>query len=167
MVKLLDFLPETAILSQSVNLFAPIVLAHLMTIKTAGKPIERCHWKTELIRGLYRRGLTASQVRQLVRVIDWLMELPPEVSIQFKHDHALFEQENKMPYMTSFEQISRDEGLDEGFEKGLVAGQIQLLQQLLNIEESKKEALVQLEIADLEKMRNELHAHFQQHRSSD
>lgn len=154
MVKLLDFLAEVDILEQSDNLFAPIVLAHLMTVTTADKPVERCQWKTGLVRGLYLRGLTGQQIRQLIRVIDWMMDLPPELAHQFKSDLELFEQEKNMPYVTSFERIAREEGR--------VAGQIQLLQQILQLEETSADELRKLELSALETLRDELRKQFQE-----
>ncbi len=52
------------------------MLAHLESLATNGDPTARYRSKWALIRNLYGRGLNAEQVRQLMRLIDWLLELP-------------------------------------------------------------------------------------------
>ena len=76
-VKLLDFAAHEAMLEASANPFAEVVLAHLKARETHGDPADRHAWKIRLVRGLYERGFSPKDVRELFRVIDWLMELPP------------------------------------------------------------------------------------------
>ena len=76
-VKLLDFAAHEAMLEASSNPFAQVVLAHLKARETHGDPADRHAWKVRLVRNLYERGFSAKDVRELFRVIDWLMELPP------------------------------------------------------------------------------------------
>src|SRR5262245_17399944 len=85
-VKLIDFAAAEAALEANPNPFATVALAHLKTLQTRGKPDERRAWKFRLVKGLYERGLSAEDVRQLFRIIDWMMDLPRPLE-------ALFQQE--------------------------------------------------------------------------
>ncbi len=161
-VKLLDFLTEFDRLESFSNLFAPMVLAHLMTMQTAGSPSDRCEWKLRWVRPLYDRGLTAEEVRQLFRVLDWMMSLPPGIESEFRTRLEELEQEKQMPYVTSIERLAREEGREEGIERGWMAGQIQLLQQLLGENES---SLIELQMISDEALRtrhSELKQRFRQ-----
>jgi flagellar biosynthesis/type III secretory pathway protein FliH len=61
-------------------------------------------------------------VRQLFRVLDWMMALPPELEQSFRTEFARFEEARRMPYVTSIERLAREEGLQEGLQKGLQKG---------------------------------------------
>lgn len=61
MVKLLDFQPRWSELERSLNPFAVVIMAHLSTLNTAGKPNQRFQSKLSLVRGLYERGYTKNQ----------------------------------------------------------------------------------------------------------
>src|SRR5262249_29004474 len=78
-VKLRDYAEREAELEESRNPFAKVVLAHLKALETRRDPETRRSWKFRLVRGLYERGFSAEDVRQLFRFIDWLMELPEQV----------------------------------------------------------------------------------------
>ncbi|MBA4466318.1 hypothetical protein FHK98_12570, partial [Cylindrospermopsis raciborskii CS-506_A] len=52
-VKLLSYEEKWSELEESNNPFAIVVMAHLKTKATKGKPEEREKWKWILIRGLY------------------------------------------------------------------------------------------------------------------
>ena len=92
-VKLLDFAPHEAVLEASANPFAQVVLAHLKALETRGNPADRHAWKTRLVRNLYERGFAAKDVRELFRVIDWLMELPPALTNVFLQELETIQQE--------------------------------------------------------------------------
>ena len=88
-VKILGYAGREAKLEADPNPFAKVVLAHLKALETRRDPEARRRWKFRLVRGLYERGLQPKDVRQLFRLIDWLMELPPRVNKQFwKEVHA-------------------------------------------------------------------------------
>jgi hypothetical protein len=82
-VKLLDYAAQEAALEANLNPFALVVLAHLKTQETHQEPEARRAWKVRLIRGLYERGLDKEAVRQLFRLIDWMMDLPAELDEHF------------------------------------------------------------------------------------
>lgn len=118
--KLLDYRGREDELEKDTNLFAAIVLAHLKVLETRGAPKNRFRWKVRLVKGLYERGLTADQVRQLFRLIDWMLQLPPELKKRFQRTITKFEEERKMPYLSSIEQMAKEEGLVEGYHENIV-----------------------------------------------
>ena len=117
-VKLLDWSERADELGNSPNPIAPIVLAHLRSLTTHRNPEERLRAKWQLIRGLYERGLNAEQVRQLYRLIDWLLDLPAEFQQRLRSDLYALEEERSMPYITSTERMAREEGREEGRNEG-------------------------------------------------
>ena len=96
-VKLLDFAAHEVMLEASNNLFAQVVLAHLKARETHGDPASRCDWKIRLVRNLLERGFTPKDVRELFRVIDWLMELPPPLATVFRQEIEKFKRRNVCP----------------------------------------------------------------------
>jgi hypothetical protein len=127
-VKLLDYRGREEELERDRNPFAAVVLAQLKELETRGVPAERRLWKVRLVKGLYDRGLNADQVRQLFRLIDWMVELPEELQQQFREELYRFEEDRRMPYVTSIERLARKEGLEEGRQEGLEEGRQEGLQ---------------------------------------
>jgi flagellar biosynthesis/type III secretory pathway protein FliH len=132
---LLDYAQSIETLEASNSPFASVVLAHLKMLATRGIPKERSQWKWRIVRGLYERKWSRQRVHQLFRLIDWIMQLPLELEEEFRHTVYQFEEEKRMPYVTSIERLAlkrgHDEGLEEGLEKGLEKGR----------EEGREEAL--------------------------
>src|SRR5262249_14438225 len=106
--KLLDYRERAVELEQDPNPFAAIVLAQLKALETKNQPERRWEWKVRLIKGLYDRGLDAEQVRQLFRVIDWLLALPEELEVQFTDEIYRFEEERRMPYLSQLERRAEE-----------------------------------------------------------
>jgi hypothetical protein len=119
-VKLLDYLPYLDTLETDPNPFAVLVCAHLRTQQTRGDPAARRGWKVQLIRSLYERGLSPEDVRQLFRVIDWMMDLPPELEDEVWHALDQIEKEKHMPYVTTVERRALEQGRDEGWQEALL-----------------------------------------------
>jgi hypothetical protein len=109
--KLLDYAGREAELEADRNPFARIVLAHLKALQTRHDPEERRTWKFRLVRGLYERGFQAQDVRQLFRLIDWLMELPLLQKRRFWEDVTTYEEERRMPFITTPEWIGIQKGM--------------------------------------------------------
>jgi hypothetical protein len=55
-------------------------------------------------------------VRQLFRLIDWLMS---ELQQGFNEELHAWEEEKRMPYVTSIERLAKAEGIEEGKAEGL------------------------------------------------
>lgn len=125
-VKLLDYVANTAGLETGSNPFAPL-LAHLKTMETRQDAEARCKWKMCVIRSLYERGYTADEVRQLFRLADWMMDLPEPFEEQFYEELSRFEEEKQMPYVTSVERLA----LKKGEAKGRAEGKAETLLRIL------------------------------------
>jgi hypothetical protein len=113
-VKLQDYRNDLPALEANPNPFAAVVLAHLQTQETRQNPDGRCVWKVRLIKGLHERGLGREEVREFFRVTDWMMDLPPMLNDAFWHEIEQFEEEAKMPYITSIERRAIERGRIEG-----------------------------------------------------
>lgn len=137
-VKLLDYANREAELEADTNPFARIVLAHLKALETRRDPAARRTWKFRLVRGLYERGFGAEDVRQLFRLIDWLMELPPVLDTLFWSDVESFEEERVVPFITTPERI------------GIKRGLLQAIEDLLKIRFSEEGVLLMAQIRPLE-----------------
>jgi hypothetical protein len=122
-VKLLDYGQDLAGLEAQANPFGLVVLAHLQTAATRQDPPARKGWKTRLVKGLLDRGLDAATIRQLFRLIDWMMDLPQELEREFSQEIRQYEEEKKMPYVTSIERLGIEKGLEEGLKKGREEGE--------------------------------------------
>jgi hypothetical protein len=105
------FLLQTA---RIVAILAQVVVAHLQALAQRDDPAARQRYKVRLVKGLYDRGWTAEDVRQLFRLIDWIMDLPPELQQEFRKEIAHWEEERRMPYVTSIERLAKEEGREEG-----------------------------------------------------
>ncbi len=129
MAKLLRYNERWAELEEHAasNPFAVIVMAHLKTKATIRAPESRRQWKMTLVRALYRYGYGREDIQQLFRLIDWMMVLPESEARLFRDEYRQFESETEMPYITSIERMSREEGREEG--RG--EGETSLLEHLL------------------------------------
>jgi hypothetical protein len=93
-----------------------VVLAQLKALETRGAPAERYTWKVRLVKGLYERGMDSEDIRQLLRFIDWVMELPEPLQRDFREEAEAIRQEKHMPFMDIFERTAMEKGLLRGIE---------------------------------------------------
>src|SRR5271166_1947728 len=96
--KLLDHGQRWEVLEASTNPVAAVVMAHLKTLETRNAPADRQSWKVRLIKGLYDRGLSEEDVAELVRCIDWLMDLPPALEGLFWQEVYCYQEEKAVPH---------------------------------------------------------------------
>jgi hypothetical protein len=120
--KVMDYRGREVELEANSNPFAVFVLAQLKANETKDNPEGRLGWKLRVVKGLYDRGMDRTEVRKLFRLIDWVLALPPPQATTFKEDLATFEQEKKMPYVTSIERMALDQGRAEGRLDGIELG---------------------------------------------
>lgn len=113
-VKLLDYQSREDELLVSDNPFGLVTVAHLYTRRTRGAPGQRYQAKFRLLRLLYGRGWEKGRIIQLLRVIDWLMALPPALEQSLRREIATREGVESMQYVTSFERLAKQEGREEG-----------------------------------------------------
>jgi hypothetical protein len=109
MVKLLDYEASWEDLESSQNPFAIAVMAHLKTKETQQDPQSRKEWKFRLTRRLYEGGWERQDIMELFAFLDWLMELPQPLKQEFKAELQRYEEERQMRYVTSIEQMAKEE----------------------------------------------------------
>ena len=125
--KLLDYADRAESLENDPNPFALVTLAHLQTRATRTDPQARFAAKWRLIQLLFRRGWARQSILDLLYVLDWMMKLPDYLSVQLWQNVANLAQEKKMAYVSSFERI----GIEKGMQAGLQQGEALALQKLL------------------------------------
>ena len=60
----------------------------------------------ELTVKLNDEGYSPSEIRQLIRLIDWLMPLPDDLKIQFRKQLQQRLPDKTMPHITLFEELA-------------------------------------------------------------
>jgi hypothetical protein len=110
MVKLWDYVDQVDRLLDSTNPFAIITAAHLKTKATRNNPTERYEWKWTIMLALYEKGFSDADILNLYRLVDWLMRLPEDLNKQFTQKLIEYEEEKKMPYISSAERYGREKG---------------------------------------------------------
>jgi len=118
MVKLLDYRDRSLELEQSSNPFAVVVMAHLKAQETRRNSKRRKDGKLSLIRQLYEKGYERREIVNLFRFIDWVMRLPKGLENEFWRELKVYEEERRMPYITSVERIGFERGIEQGIEQG-------------------------------------------------
>ncbi len=121
-VKLRDYESRWAELETSANPFAVVVMAHLKTRATRPDDESRLQWKLRLIRHVYAAAREPQEVPDLLRFIDWMMKLSPELETRLEPEVKRIDAEAKMQYVTSWERRARERGLEQGIEQGLEQG---------------------------------------------
>ena len=81
-----------------------------------------------LVRQLYESGYNQDDVLNLFRFLDWLLKLPKGLEAEFWQELSIYEEERKMPYVTSVEKI----GIEKGIKEGKTEGERSLVLHLLN-----------------------------------
>jgi hypothetical protein len=110
--KLLDL--STELLEGEDNPAAIVIAAHRAAQKLARDPASRKTAKWQLTRRLYERGFAKQDILNLYRLIDWLIQLPEELKIEFRDELTEYEEQKRMPYITSIEEMGRQKGWREG-----------------------------------------------------
>jgi hypothetical protein len=149
-IKLQDFANKIVDLQNSPNPFATVIASHLRAQASTDSPEERYRFKVDLVRTLYEKNWQADQVRQLFRFIDWVMDLPTAMEIQFRDVLTQIEMEKHMRYVTSIERLAKIEGKIEGKNEGKIKGKIQLLQDLLGLRISSDDEIDAMTASELE-----------------
>ncbi|CAM2009887.1 Rpn family recombination-promoting nuclease/putative transposase [Acanthopleuribacter pedis] len=122
-VKLMDYEEDLPGLLAHKNPFALVTAAHILALRTKGKPKLRMRQKLDLIKRLYLNGYSPQKVVAFFRFIDWVLQLPPNLEQQLQHDLAVFEGEQNMPYMMRFERLAQERGEKIGEARGETRGE--------------------------------------------
>ena len=110
--KLLDHV--SADWATDISLPVQVARAQIAALHTAGDPQARYSAKTELVRNLYKLGYNTQELREIFRLLDGMMQLPPELNRRFDIELVAFEKEMNMPYVTSIERNAEARGREQG-----------------------------------------------------
>ena len=124
-VKLLDYAAQQDQLYQNPNPFALVTLAHLLTQATRQDMNARFAAKWKLVQLLYQRGWDKQQVIDLFSVLDWMMRLPEQLKHSLWHNIEVLEEQEKMRYVTSVEQLYSEKWMQQGMVQGLMQGRLE------------------------------------------
>ena len=121
--KLTDYAARLAELAKSRNPLSVIVEGHLLAQQTKGDPRGRFQQRLSLTKRLYQRGFDKPTIIGLYRFLDWVLRLPQELAAEFDTRLTEYEEEQKMPYVTTIER--------RGIEKGLQLGSARIVLAML------------------------------------
>ncbi|MBF0201906.1 MAG: hypothetical protein HQK66_11460 [Desulfamplus sp.] len=102
---------------------------------------------------LYRQGFSPKDILDMYRLVDWLMMLPEDLNRQFTQNLIDYEEELKMPYISSAERYGREKGWNDGWEDGLNKGV--LLEAREMVEEALSTRFQQIPVSILKAIRKE------------
>jgi len=122
-VKLLDYdEPQAwAALEASDNVFALVVMAQIRA-KLTKDAKQLKGWKFRLIRLMYERGYERALILELFRLIDWMIRLPEGLEADFRQELYTYEEQQRMPYVTTVEQAGIKKGMKQGVKQGMKQG---------------------------------------------
>lgn len=117
-VNLADWRGREAELAASAEPFALVVLAQLKVV-AAGRKLDRQYAaKQLLLELLLQKGYRQKYAQSLLRFIDWLYQLPPELEQRLNHELETKQGDRNMPYVTSWERRGQQRGEVIGEERG-------------------------------------------------
>jgi predicted transposase/invertase (TIGR01784 family) len=126
LVKIIDYKNKKELsekLETATNPFALAVKVQLKSMEVTNKEIDKkFNIKRELIREYYKHGYDKKYIRSLLTFIDLIFPLPEDLEKIVSEDIAIFEEEQKMKHVLSWERIAKKEGLKEGIKEGLKEG---------------------------------------------
>jgi hypothetical protein len=117
-VKLADYRARIEELERMENPFSLIVLAHLQS-QSATEPQSRLEWKQRILRNMVERRLDEQTYWKVLRLLDWMINLPLELNEKFWDEVEDLKARNIMPFVTGLEQRAKKEGVREGLLSGL------------------------------------------------
>lgn len=129
-------MPELASLAAT-NPFDVIVMAQLQALHDTDAE-RRLDGKIQLMRSLARSGYPRDDIQALLRLIDWMITLPPALEARFEQAGHELEQEMNMPFVTTFERLATERALKQGREEGLEAG---IRQEMARASERERQAV--------------------------
>lgn len=149
-VRITDYRGREEELRQNLNPFALVVLAQLKLLDAKDDPQKRLAARRELMRGLLRRRRNDKYVIGLLRFLDWVMVLPPELEQQLNYELA--EEVKKVPYVTSWERMAFARGVEETLQRERALILRLLTRQVGELDDEMKARLEQLPTEKLEQL---------------
>lgn len=80
-------------------------------MKTQRSSKKRFYWKVELFKALHEAKYSKEDIWELFRFMDWVLTLPQDLEHQFEEFTQQYEDEKKMPYVTSIERNAIARGI--------------------------------------------------------
>jgi hypothetical protein len=153
-VKLLDYRQRWADLEASRNPFAKVVMAQLRTLETRNNKVQRKVWKFSLVRQLHEEGYNRQEIQDLFRFVNWIMQLPKPLEIEFWQEVLAYEEARKMTYMTNLERALVEQKLQEVRSEERQEIALNLLRKNYPLEEIAEVTFLSIE--ELQSLRNTL-----------
>jgi hypothetical protein len=115
------------------NPVARVIEAHRMAQRTGRDAKARRSGKLGLVRQLLESGMSEVEVREVMRLIHWLLALPEEEELGFREDVNDMEASMQTKRRSTYERIVWEEGVerglaqgrDEGRQEGRLEGQLE------------------------------------------
>ena len=104
------------------NPVARIIEAHRLAQGTTRNPKARRSGKLGLVRALMESGLGDLEIRELMRLVHWLLALPDEEELEFRKDVRHMEASMETKRRSTYERIVLEEGLVQGRLEGRLEG---------------------------------------------
>jgi len=121
-VKLIDFVGRWEELESSDNIFSLCIMAQLKAMETKKGYEQRKIWKMNLLRLMLQKGHNREEIFHLLRFIDWVLKLPEEVNKELWEEFNNLEEVKKMPYISGYEKLLIEKGVQQGVQQGLQQG---------------------------------------------
>ncbi len=125
-VKVLDYAGREAELEADPNPVGLFVSAHLASRRTAGDDEKREAEKLRLTVLMLERKLDDEDRRHWYRFLDWLLPLPRDAELRIMRAVQARQEEGKMAFITFAERYGREQGM----EKGILLGKLEVLLEL-------------------------------------
>jgi hypothetical protein len=121
-VKLLDWQGREEELASHSNPFALFVLGHLWSQQTVDDMERRLELKLRLISLLLERKLDEAGFASWSRLFDWQLQLPRDGERRVMEWLGEKRREGKMPFVSVFEKLAREEVREEALKEGRSEG---------------------------------------------
>lgn len=99
---------------------------HAKRLHPKNQAQERKTVKLKLVKSLFHKGYSRTDILELLRVIDWMINLPYTLEEEFTQELAAYEEAEIMPYITSFERRGIEKGIEQGIEQGYQKAQAEV-----------------------------------------
>ncbi len=80
---------------------------------------------------MYDKGYQKQDILNLYSFIDWVIQLPEPLAIEYNNEVLKFEEEQNMAYITTAERLGFQRGREEGRQEGREEGELLLLKRQL------------------------------------
>lgn len=135
-IKITDYRHKIDELHESNNPFAQVILAQLLAMQREG-PDARLIGAKLILRRLYSKGWAVDDIMNLLRFLDWVIKLPPELERQFIFEIERLEGELNMEYIPSYFREHHEAGMKVGMQQGMQEGEREMLLKIMEVKFSK------------------------------